>query len=109
MKTILIVLAVTAVLSFILHSLFSTVSFGAMMIVLGLFVCYLGFGHEPDRPGMPSAGGGNRDVSPVSQGMMTEMTDLGSRIPVNGSNPLLLAGVISVLPAAVALLIDQLA
>lgn len=108
MKTILIVLAVTAIAAYMIHSLFSTVSFGVIMIILGLFVCYLGFGHEPDRPGMPAAGGGNRDVSPVNQGMMTEMIHLGSRIPVSSSNALLAAGIISVIAGILIQIVGKL-
>ena len=96
-SVILIIAAVTAVLSYILHLFIKALSFGAWMIIVGLFIAYLGFGHEPDRPGMPAAGGGNRDVSPVNQGMMTEITQLGSKIPVNTDNTLLLGGVLSVL------------
>lgn len=96
MKTIIIVLSAAAVLSFILSLFIKTVSFGVFMILFGLFVCYLGFGHQPDRPGMPSAGGGNRDVSPVNQGMMTDMIHEGSRHPVSGNNALLVSGLISI-------------
>ena len=105
MKTIVIVLAIITVVSFILSLFIKTVSFGVFMILLGLFVCYLGFGHQPERPGMPSAGGGTRDVSPVNQGMMTDMIHEGSRHPVSGNNALLLSGVIC---AAIGVLIQLL-
>lgn len=96
MKTIIIVLFAVTVFSFILSFFIKTVSFGVFMILLGLFVCYLGFGHQPDRAGMPAAGGGNRDVSPVNQGMMADMIHEGSRHPVSGNNALLVSGLISI-------------
>lgn len=105
MKTIVIVLAIITAVSFILSLFIKTVSFGVFMILLGLFVCYLGFGHQPERPGMPSAGGGTRDVSPVNQGMMTDMIHEGSRHTVSGNNALLLSGVIC---AAIGVLIQLL-
>ena len=109
MRTIIIVFLVVTALSFILSSFIKTVSFGVFMILLGLLVCYLGFGQQPDRPGMPSAGGGNRDVSPVNQGMMTDMIHEGNRLPISGNNALLLSGLISIAVGILLQVLEKLA
>jgi len=70
---------------------------------------YFGAGTQPGRPGMPAHGGGNRDVSPHNQAMMTEMTALGngSKYDKNYDRSVFYSGVICLLIGIVFMLLKK--